>query len=85
MLHAMAGNETMVEADVSGTMDFLHTARLRLVAVTDSAGSPLSGYSLESGSGLNYLNLSDVPEPASTALFLLGAVALAIAGHRTTR
>lgn len=77
-LHALAGSETLVDADVSGTADFLHTAVLRSVIVTDANGAVLGGFSVQTATGLDYLNLTATPEPSSLLLSLLGLGAVAL-------
>lgn len=65
--------------------DFYSTAKLVGVALFDAQGHAIDGFTLSSASGVDYLAAA-VPEPATTALFVMGLLALAgfRHGRRTT-
>ena len=63
------------------TTDFSHTASLQQVIVTDSLGNVITGPTLTSDSGFDYLSLggsSSVPEPATWALIAIGLAGIAV-------
>lgn len=63
--------------------DFDHTLVWGGVASVTSGGNPVTGYSLSSTSGTNYL--SPIPEPTSAALIVLTGLVIGFRRSRSTR
>jgi hypothetical protein len=65
--------------------DFLHTAAVGDAALLDTAGNPLTGFTITSESGLDYsrelATPTSVPEPASWLLIAAGLAALKLKTH----
>ena len=60
--------------------DFYSTAKLVGLDLFDAQGHAIDGFSLSSASGVNYLAAA-VPEPATTALLVMGLLGLAGFSH----
>jgi hypothetical protein len=65
------------------TFDYSHTAQLISTVLTDDAGNPVSGATLTSASGFDYLDVG-APEPGTTSLAILSLLA-GILWHRRNR
>jgi len=66
--------------------DFFSTARLTHIDVLDSAFQPVSGFTIQTGSGavydMNGVHIAAVPEPSVWALLLMGLVTVAALAQR---
>lgn len=56
----------------SASADFLHTAILSSVGVSDSAGNALANFTITTGSGRAFPVTAPIPEPESYAMMLAG-------------
>jgi hypothetical protein len=64
-----AGSDTFSD---SASADFLHTAILSSVGVSDSAGNTLANFTITTGSGRAFPVVASIPEPESYAMLLAG-------------
>lgn len=64
------------------TSDFLHTGAMQPVQFFDSFGNPITGVTITSQSGLNYLNPQAVPVPAAVWIFATGLFGLSAFARR---
>lgn len=59
----------------AASADFLHTAILSSVGVTDNAGNAVTNFTVTTGSGRTFPAVASVPEPTTDAM-MLGGIAL---------
>ena len=73
------GSDTFSDAAMA---DFLHTAILSSVGVSDNAGNAITDFTITTGSGRTFPAVASVPEPTTYAMMLGGIVLLGFFARR---